>query len=331
MTETGDNDNGAQRAKELARQADEMIQAGRYETAIGLCREALRADPGAIGARIFLGRALEESGRHAAAELEFRRALLHYEGRALPLVTNLGGVLVDRGLPGKAAAFLSIATRGKPEACRLVMYGLALRDLGLWEEAVEAMERAIAADPAYDDAHHNLGAFLSDTDPDRARQCFLRALEIDPARAATYSSLCRLAQADGKFEEAEELARKGLDADPRSAACCWSLGLALDAMGRTAEAEDALRRAADLSDDAFWSRSQLAYFFRRNSRYAEAKAEFEAILRAWPDEEQSYLNYAKFLEGALADQAGARRIRERLEEVSRFLSRDTRDVGPPAP
>ncbi len=330
MTETGDKDDRAQRAKDLLRQADEMSEAGRHEMAVKLCRDALRADPGAIGARLCLGIALEKSGRHAAAELEFRRFLLHCEGKTLATVNHLGHVLMNKGLPGRAAAFFSISTRGKPRAHRLVMYGVALRDIGLWTEAVEAMERAIAVDPAYDDAHHNLGAFLMGADPDRARECFLRALEIDPARASTYSCLCRLAHTDGKFEEAEELARKGLDADPRSDACCCGLGLALDAMGRTAEAEDALRRAADLSDDAFWSRSQLAQFFWRNSRYAEAKAEFEGILRAWPDEEESYIDYAKFLEDALADHAAAGRIRDRLEEVSKLLSR-ARHTATPGP
>jgi tetratricopeptide (TPR) repeat protein len=85
-------------------------------------RRALELDPAHPGARVNLGRLLQEAGLAQSAEAHYRLAL--------------------RANPGDVTAAFNL--------------GVALEDLGRPQEAIEAYEKAVAADPGCADAHYNV-------------------------------------------------------------------------------------------------------------------------------------------------------------------------------
>jgi tetratricopeptide (TPR) repeat protein len=103
-------------------------------------RRALTLDPGHAGAHLNLGRLLHEAGDARAAEAHYREAL---------------GVLKQG--PGRAGAR---AEDRRLRALAAFNLGVALEDQGLPDEALLAYARAVEADPALADAHHNLARLL---------------------------------------------------------------------------------------------------------------------------------------------------------------------------
>lgn len=71
---------------------------------------------------------------------------------------------------------------------------------------------------------------------DAARQCFERALELNPNLAHIYFNYSGLEVMVGNFEHAEQLARKGMELDPDNAINRTHLAMALLSLGKWEEA-----------------------------------------------------------------------------------------------
>ncbi len=84
----------------------------------------------------------------------------------------------------------------------------------IWGDNVRLWEDAVSKAPWNARAHYNLGVSRLGTDPERAREAFLEAVELRPGYAAALYNLGWLAQKAGRFGPAEEYYRKTLDADP---------------------------------------------------------------------------------------------------------------------
>ena len=87
-----------------------------------------------------------------------------------------------------AAAIILVA--GGAVAIFLVDFGL--HDKGRVEVAIACWRKAIALDPKYAKAHHNLGATLyGKGQVDEAIACFKKAIALDPKHAAARTGLAR--------------------------------------------------------------------------------------------------------------------------------------------
>jgi len=154
-------------------------------------RLILRQNPNSAAVHIFMGQALDGQGRTAEALSEFQEAakiapsepnlhfglgflhwkLSEYEDakRELTLelslypdhaqaLAYLGDIALKQNRPAEALPLLkeAIQVRGDLRFARLCL-GRALTELKQYQEAVAALQRAIALDPSEPDAHYQLG------------------------------------------------------------------------------------------------------------------------------------------------------------------------------
>jgi tetratricopeptide (TPR) repeat protein len=144
-----------------------------------------------------LGKALEAEGRLAEALPHLQRAAtLH----AAPLyLVNLADVLRKLERHEQAVAAYREAVRLQPEfpSARNNL-GNSLVAVGDWAGAEEQFLIAVRQDPAYADAHCNLGLVrLRQGRADEAAACFRRALQLEPGHPRATALLARLAQPTG--------------------------------------------------------------------------------------------------------------------------------------
>lgn len=101
---------------------------------------------------------------------------------------------------------------------------------------------------------------LENVDPDEARDAYLRAVELDPAYADAHVNLGRLLHEEGDLRGAEARYRRALEARPGDPVAAFNLGVALEDGGRIEEAVGAYERAVGLDPyfaDAWYNLARL--------------------------------------------------------------------------
>ncbi len=86
---------------------------------------------------------------------------------------------------------------------------------------------------------------------DRARENFVKALQLNPKFAQVYNNLGTLAHSEGDFKRAEKLYKRAMHFDPKSAEAEKNLGTLYYAHGKFRKGDDAYRRARELDEDVF--------------------------------------------------------------------------------
>lgn len=105
------------------------------------------------------------------------------------------------------------------------------------QAAIEAYEKAIAADPALLKARINLGCLLHETGRlDRAERVYREALRANGGDPVLLYDLGVLLEDMGRKNEALEVYLSALRADPRFADCHFNVALLCEALGRPREA-----------------------------------------------------------------------------------------------
>jgi tetratricopeptide (TPR) repeat protein len=228
--------------------------------------------------------------------------------------------------------FTTIAERYPENAYGQTGVGVAAMQLGRLDEAEAALNRALASNPRYPEAHHDMGLLrLRRGDPRGAARSFEAALENRPDvlddllwlaraqlqagdRAAGLAALARarerhpraagplvlqgtIAAQDGHMDEASRLVGLALDLDPDDGEALLLQSKVLLARGSRAPALAALRRAAEILPSSFEAHYNAA---------ALLLAE-EGLAAAMP-----YLARAYALR---SDDANGRVLRERLLEL----------------
>ena len=150
----------------LTQRALEAHERGRVDEAQRLYEEILAAQPG-----------------HAVAT--------HYSGM---IAWHRGDIaLAEERMRASIAADATIADFHNNLA-------LLLRDTGRVEEAIGALERAIALSPRWQDAHNNMGLALEAAGRwDEAIAAYRTAIEVQPAYAPARQNLARVLLARGDF------------------------------------------------------------------------------------------------------------------------------------
>ena len=185
-----------------------------------------------------------------------------------------------RGL-GVAAA----ATQDAPAFDALLVELRAAIESGELEKAVRAGEKAIALEPRSSEAMDLLGRAYGLTARDsqlleqvrlakKARDCFRRAVELDPSNAAALTDLARYdmqapALLGGGRKKARQAAERVLALDPVRGHVL--LGELAELEKNVDEAEAQFRRAMAADGAGLGGRRALSGFFVSRKRYAEAR------------------------------------------------------------
>jgi tetratricopeptide (TPR) repeat protein len=139
----------------------------------------------------------------------------------------------------------SAALREHPEDAQLWNVGAgAAFALGLTRDAEQFWKVAIARDPDYAEAHHNLGVVhFNRNDLDGAARCFERALAVAPGHPQALNNLGAVLMKQERFAKAEPLLKRAVALDPGNAEAHNNLGLALMELGQLDEARASFDRA----------------------------------------------------------------------------------------
>lgn len=131
---------------------------GKYEDAIPLCRELVRALPNDPGLVMNLGLALDMSGNKQGAVREYQAALKlapdHY-----PALLLLGTAYLDLGRPAKAVGLLERALKAQPDSVDAQeTLAEALLGVGRLGEAAHRFEALVQAHPDSAKSWYGLGS-----------------------------------------------------------------------------------------------------------------------------------------------------------------------------
>jgi tetratricopeptide (TPR) repeat protein len=182
------------------------------------------------------------------------RVVLRHEGR---LMEPSGQLLLEFGdapaapvsaLPPAGAFAERLAAQWFERGCELD------GDRATYAEAARAYERAIEADPAYADAHCNLGSVrYNQNRRDDARRCFERAVELEPGHVEASLNLGALCEEEGHDEQALRHYRAALETSPQVPDTHVSLALLYEKLGLPRTALSHWRRVLKLDPTGHWA------------------------------------------------------------------------------
>jgi Tfp pilus assembly protein PilF len=122
-----------------------------------------------------------------------------------------------------------------------------------WDDAAEQCDKA-ASDLLYrsrDKAFTSLGvAYFRKGDIDKAKECYQKALEINPALVYTHNELGKLYMSTGKEREAIEEFRKAVNGYDLYDEAHYNLGLAYLKVGKIEDACASFRKVTEISPES---------------------------------------------------------------------------------
>ncbi len=250
------------------------------------------------------GRLRRAEARFAAGDVdgaeEDWRAVLDFDPDQAAALYGLGRIALLRAEPEPARQWLNRALEAAPQAGRIRhSLGLALRDLGLVEEAAVALAAADSTPVPVDDPYTaaiasprsggraalRRGQALLDADPEAALAEFRAAAADDARDVEALRNIAIALTRLGRPAEAAAAYRDLVAADPQDAAAWMGLGTLLLSRGEIEEAVPALEEALSLAPDFLQAKYALGTARLRQSRPREAVALFDAVVAVDPDYE----------------------------------------------
>ncbi len=199
-------------------------------------------------------------------------------------------------------------------------------DAGQYAAARDALQQAIVADPDNAEAHFLLGLALFNLgEYPTARESFLKALELEPARApAVHHNLGVLAYQTGEMETAVQEFKSALEADPNDPDSHYQLGAtylqiasSTSDLSYLTQAETEFQQVLALAPGKPEALVGLGTLYLSQNKIAEATTLLEQAVQANPQMREAlfYLGLAYYSKG---DSASAK------ETLQKFL-----DTQPP--
>ncbi|MCH2187725.1 tetratricopeptide repeat protein [Myxococcota bacterium] len=165
--------------------------------------------------------------------------------------------------------------------------GFSLFQMGRSEEAIEALEGAVEADPTHWKAHNNLALASVDLgELELAEAHYRESLALQP-QPAIYNDLGFVLERLGMADEAQEMYRASLKLAPEASGTHYNLGASLARRGNDTEAEAHFRRALALSP-SFQAHIGIAVVLRRQGQPDEAIQHLRDAMRIDPSQSIAY-------------------------------------------
>lgn len=130
--------------------------------------------------------------------------------------------------------------------------GYALHRAGRYNEAMECYDKAIEIDPTHSSAWNNKAAILQRLGRyQEAIKCYDEAIRLDPSDSANWNNKCSLLRIEsiGRYAEAVSACERALKLDPTNALAWNNKGGALFSLERYAESLEAHKRAAEIDPE----------------------------------------------------------------------------------
>jgi protein O-GlcNAc transferase len=183
-----------------------------------------------------------------------------------------GAACASLGLRDEALLSLQRALRVIPNhAPTHYALGNVQRELGQHQSAVLSYQQALAHKPDFNHAWINLGLVHHELgNVEEAVCCYKRALGINPADALALYNLGNALQQASRFSEAVVTYEQALEICPHDSNIVFNLANSLLAAGKIALAIDKYQRAHQLRPDHVSTLVNLGVALRRLERYGEA-------------------------------------------------------------
>lgn len=263
--------------------------------------EALAAVHGLPCARLapVFERSWNEAGREPSPRLAFSSGDgLHPspQGAAIAasglreIVAELeAGRLVPRSGVAEDVALEWVESLGEvtPDYARLFHgQGVSLLKDGRYEEAIANFRKALEEDLSHAGAHGNMGlAYERLGDLPRAKQAYLRAIELQSDFEQAHFNLARLALSEGNVDQAISSLRWTIEISPDHADALNLLGMELGKAGKFGEAQAHLEKAVQVEPDFSEAHNNLGTVYAAQGDLGKAVEQFREAVRSDPANE----------------------------------------------
>jgi serine/threonine-protein kinase len=274
-----------------------LLDAERWDEAIGYYRAALALRPGTAAAHNWLALALHHKGLVDDAIAEWQKAI-EFDPIFAAGHVCLGSELLTKGQLDKAIACYRKAIEVDPKfAGAYYELGLALKKKGQLDKAIACYRKAIEVDPKVARAHHELGNALYDKGQvDEAIACIGDAIKLDPNLAGAHISLgAILCDVKRDYDAAIACFEKAIALDPKDAAAHNNMGTALKGKGDMEQAIACWRTSIELDPKDAWARSNLGAALDEKGQVDEAITCLRAAIRLDPKHVKAHGNLGKAL------------------------------------
>ncbi len=236
-----------------------------------------------------------------------------YGGEMRRNLFTYGVAYFQRGFLDQAVISFELALRDNP-AYAEAHYNLGTLYLKkkMQGEARDHLERALALRPDYPDALNNFGLLaVAEGRPDEAARYFEEAVRRRANYTIALENLGNLYRQQGRLAEAERALDRALRSDPEDPEVNYSLAMLFAQKDETDRAREYLERALKLRPEYPEALNNLGVLYLRTGRPAEAISTFQDSIRVAPAFDQPYLNLAKAYFG-MGEREKAREILRRL-------------------
>ena len=218
-----------------------------YRSALTMWSDVVANRPQNARGHLYLGNALDVSGRTEEAAAHFQEALRLRPDYAEAHV-NLGNALMTMNRLEEAATHVEEALRIKPDFLHAhLSLGVVRLRQGRLEEAAEQLQEALRIDPDVALAHNNLGQVFFEQDRlEEAMAEYREAIRLDPRLAIAHLNSGRLLRRQGRDVEALGFLSEAVRLQPSDAAARYEYGLALAMQGVPDQALQHLTEAVRL-------------------------------------------------------------------------------------
>ena len=170
-------------------------------------------------------------------------------------------------------------------------YGILLNEVQRYDEAIEAYNKAITADPDYPNTYWNQShTYWLSEKYEQAEQAALKGTKMDANTAEAWLNLGTAQVKLGKAEEAIKSWDKALEINPDFVFALNNVGNALREMGQLEASIEKCRRALELDPKFAQAMNNLATALLDKGEFAEAEEWYRKAIASQPDYVEAHNN-----------------------------------------
>jgi tetratricopeptide (TPR) repeat protein len=242
---------------QLFQQADQALEAKKYEEAIAIYQQVLKLDSDNIQVYQKLGEALTQAGKLEAAISVYQTAI-QLEPNFFWFYNHLGEIFLK---------------------------------LGRWQDAIPIYQTAIQLNPEFFWAYNNLGeALIKQKKWQEAIPIYQKAIELNPEFFWAYNNLGEALIKLEKWQEAIPVYQKAIELDSKFVWASANLATAFIQLKQWEKAAEIYQAATQHHPNLFWLQDKYAECLIYLQRWQEAATVLSHAIELEP---KSYLTYYK--------------------------------------